>query len=264
MDKKLPPVFAAMWGGVLREATHGLFPPIGIPLGSLELFRATINRAVLPPNLAPLHKQIDASAAFHIMKSEGVPLAPVPRAEIALELLNADDRSARRLILESRADDIADDCVSVMEGFTVTGTRAEWADFVLKGVQSLRDGHVEAAQALFSVIVTTAVGLIDFGDDSAWKAARRSGVGKERKYELDSAPEELGELPGWEYWVAAPLWHAYPSADFGEGAELRDRWSRNASVHAVSRVHYNLANTVISMMFATTVLDFLTLWKGDD
>lgn len=211
-----------------------------------------LNRAFLPPNLRPLHDRIDASEVFDLIRSEGLPLAPIPRAEVALELIEAGDRSQRREILEQRASDIARDCRAVLAEVEELSYLAECA---IEGIDALEVGYTRSAQALFTVLATTIVDRIDFEGDRAWEAARR--VKRSMKLELEQVPEVLDDLPGYMFWVAAPMWHAYPSAAFGEGAELPDRWARNASTHAVSDAHYNLANCVTAMMFVTSLLDLV-------
>ena len=84
--------------GSLRQQHRELFKlataqpvlPKSITAGfNLARFQTILNLAFLPPNLRPLHEQIDAFDAMEIMGSEGIPLSPVPRADIALELLEA-------------------------------------------------------------------------------------------------------------------------------------------------------------------------------
>lgn len=215
-------------------------------------WRASVNRALLPPNLLPLHDRIDAGEVFDLIRSDGLPLAPVPRAEVALELIEADDRLHRRAILERRAVDIAEDCKAVI---AQVSDRSYLAECALEGIEAQYAGFTRSAQALFTVIATTIVDRIDIDSDASWSAARRRKGSSTT--ELERVPDELGDLPGYMFWVAAPLWHAYPSAPFGKGAELPDRWSRNASTHAVSGVHYNLANSVTAMMFVTALLDLI-------
>lgn len=211
-----------------------------------------LNRAFLPPNLRPLHDRIDASEVFELIRSEGLPLAPIPRAEVALELIEAGDRGQRRRILEQRASDISEDCRAVLAEVEVPSYVTQSA---LEGIDALDAGFARSAQALFTVLATTIVDRIDFEGDPAWIAARR--VKHSMKRELERVPEVLDDLPGYVFWVAAPMWHAYPTAAFGDGAELPDRWARNASTHAVSDVHYNLANCVTAMMFVTALLDLV-------
>ena len=271
MSAERSPWTTGGWVGSLRQQHRELFKlataqpvlPKSITAGfNLARFQTILNLAFLPPNLRPLHEQIDAFDAMEIMGSEGIPLSPVPRADIALELLEAGSRAARREVLAAHAMDIATDCESVLAGLDVEGLRGEWRDFAHDGFESLRAGNLVAAQALFSVLATTLVDHLDLGENTAWRAARRSKVSKAERHELDSPPNALEELPGWEFWVAAPLWHAYPSTDRGE--ELADRWARNASVHSASRVHYNAPNTVVSMMFVTMMLDFIALAPEPD
>lgn len=211
-----------------------------------------LNEAFLPPNLRPLHDRIDASEVFELIRSEGLPLAPIPRAEVALQLIEAGGRIQRREILEQRASDISEDCRAALSEVEDPNYFAQCA---FEGIDALGAGFVRSAQALFTVLATTIVDRIDFEGDPAWSAARR--VERSMKRELEQVPEVLDDLPGYMFWVAAPMWHAYPSAAFGDGAELPDRWARNASTHAVADVHYNLANCVTAMMFVTALLDLV-------
>lgn len=228
--------------------------------GALAGVRDLALQAGLPPNLVPLRHDIDADAVFDLMRDDGIPLAPVPRASIAVELLAAANSYERRAVLDNRSHEIAEDCAEVFEHTS----NNHLAHFAQEGVRALRTGLPSAAQALFTVITSTILDNLGFADDHGWKQALRRidrGADKAPKYELHDMPSELNNLPGYEYWVAAPLWHALPSAQFKKGEELPDRWARHASTHAVSAVHYNVPNCVISMMTVAALLDLIDLYE---
>ena len=255
-EKWTPPVISAFATAIQQQYLEA-FKPLAEQIRPFGFAADGLNRALLPENLQPLHDQIRAGDALAIMRSEGIPLAPVPRAEVALDLLGAEDLAARRAILADRASEIAEDCRGVLAELRHGDQLADLVAYAVEGSAALVGGSPAAAQALFSVIVTTVVENLDLADDEAWKAAMRVKAGEAGRAELVDMPAAMDELAVWEFWVAAPLWHAFPSVDFRSGAQLPDRWSRHASIHDVSSVHYNLENAVIAMMFTTALLYFV-------
>lgn len=244
----------------VRSQIAQVMRPYVLDGGALAGVRDLALQAGLPPNLVPLRHDIDVDAVFDLMRDEGIPLAPVPRASIAVELLAAEGSVGRRAVLDTRSSEIAEDCTEV---FMRTSDNP-LAGFAQEGVEALLSDLPSAAQALFTVITGTIIDNLGFANAPGWKQALRRidrNEDKAPKYELQHMPSELNSLPGYEYWVAAPLWHALPSALFKKGEELPNRWARHASTHAVSAVHYNVPNAVIAMMTVAALLDLLDLYE---
>jgi hypothetical protein len=246
------------WTDMLRGSIAETLTPYFQNSSALEEVRISIIRQGLPPNLRAHQHEIDVVQVFDVMRDEGIPLAPAPRAEVALELLRAPDASARRRTLEHRALEIAEDCSEVFSRHR----QGDLGEFAEQGAEALRRGLPGPAQAMFTATASTVVDRMELGSDPGWRAARRIGP-KELREVSSAPPPELTSLPSYEYWVAAPLWHAFPSAPFDDGAEIPDRWSRNASTHAVSGVHYTVPNAVIAMLFVAALLDFTDLAETD-
>lgn len=202
-----------------------------------------------PENLRPLRGKVELFAVYDVIGYEGLPLVPCPRPGIALELMEAVDARARRAVLEQRAPEIVEDCDGVFAGLQASRHASRYVAFARDAVVAFRGGAHSSAQAMASVLTTTILDEMKKSFDAAWRAARYRGEG-------DEFPEILDEAPPYEFWVLAPLWHAYEQTKAGD---LVDKWGRHSSIHKVSDVHYNVANAVISLMFIAALLDFVDL-----
>ena len=200
-----------------------------------------------PTNIRPLRGEVKLHAVYELLREEGLPLVPAPRPDIVRELVCASDRIERRQVLTERRSDVLEDCAAVFAGVESSDRAGEFAIFALDAVTAFQAGAYRSAQALASAVTTTVLDDLRSTFDEAWKTARYPTGG--------DFPEELDEVPPYEFWVLAPLWHAYESANHGD---LVDKWARHASIHEASEVHYNVPNAVISMMFLSALLDFIS------
>lgn len=221
-----------------------------------EVGRA-IGDAAMPANLRGL-QDVTSIDVFDFLGEFGIPLTPAPRGEIARSLIKAADHEARIAVLECTALDIAEDCEAVFDRLDGDPAVGDYVPFAKEAVAALRQDLPSAAQALFSAIATTVVDRMDFKQDASWMAARRSKVGAAARHDQGKVPNSLGDLPLYEYWAAAAIWHAYVSVDLEKGDELPEHWARHTSVHGLSDVHYRKAFAVVAMLFVATVLDFVS------
>ena len=202
-----------------------------------------------PENLRPLRGKVELFAIYDIIGSEGLPLVPCPRPDVVLELMEAADTRARRTVLEQRAPEVVEDCDDVFVALQDSPHAGRYVAFARDAVVAFRSGAHSSAQAMVSALTTTILDEMKKSFDAAWRAARYRDKG-------DDFPEILDEAPPYEYWILAPLWHAYEKAEAGD---LVDKWGRHSSIHKVSDVHYNVANSVVSLMFLAALLDFIAL-----
>src|SRR5690606_15337845 len=137
------------------------------------------------------------------------------------------------------------DCDEVFAGLQDSRHAGRYVAFARDAVLAFRSGAHSSAQAMVSALTTTILDEMKKSFDAAWKAARFRGEG-------DDFPDILDDAPPYEFWVLAPLWHAYEKAETGD---LVDKWGRHSSIHKVSAVHYNVANSVISLLFLAALLD---------
>ena len=109
----------------------------------------TLDR-LLPSNLRGLWQELDVVASVAL--DEGVPLSWIPRTEIVIALIEADEPIERRRILSERRDDILDDCEAAL-----ASTSHEWSVECRSAIDALREGHFGPAQSHASNILDSIV-----------------------------------------------------------------------------------------------------------
>lgn len=199
----------------------------------------------LPDNWKELVPLADVEAAAAIVRTEGIPLAWVPRAHIVRALLDADMEQQRRQILVDQVDEVLASCRDRLEQVEAA-VLLDMAGFGLSAVAAAETGHVDAAQALAATTLDTAVRAV-------------------MRVKLSTIVKEADETP----FRRRSLLELRPALVFAavaggatrfdpDGKEpIPERFSRHATVHGVSREQYNLANGLIAIMTLTALLSEL-------
>lgn len=195
---------------------------------------------LFPPNLAPIEdlKLEDLSK----LAGEGITVWSVPRTKIAIDLLHAPTRQARRAILGQRWMTILADCAAAAEK-QVGGIYGDQARLVQLAIAAARGGHVEAAQALAS---------------NALETVLQMAYPKPTRVELTShkngRPDALDDLGVAESLVMEAIWVAYrPYHTPAERAALVG-FSRHATTHVAGRPQLNRRNMVQVVMLASALI----------
>lgn len=216
------------------------------PLFDPELLRG-FNRALLPPNLRSYADEIQTYQVHDFLEQEGIPLYLVPRGLIALRLLRAQDRSARRRVLGDCYESIIDDCAAVLEH----ADRAVVGDelgFALDGLGAMRAGHSRSAQAMFTVTLDTLI--YRFYPD---QAARRLITNRKKGADVPDAIDEMGVH---EAMVWLLIWNAHEQFWKHKGDGAPRYYSRHASVHGVSSRQFSKRNCVQVLMLVTSLIGY--------
>ena len=195
-------------------------------------------RRKLPPNW---NDAVDLEQTLDVILKDGIPLVWVPRAEVIVAVLAADDRAARVAVLVDALLDVADDCDAVLaevDHATLSGQ----VPLARRGVTALREGHHEAAQALAVVVTETAV-------------ARALGRDYKKVKEQVLFDPDLVAFTRLRLRAAlAPIAAFYTTWWPSSGDPRPKALSRHVSVHQADEEHYTVANALIAVMLAASVL----------
>jgi len=210
----------------------------------------TLRKAGLLPNWRSV-SHLDLQYVEELLW-DGIPLAIVPRASTVQALLDADNHAARRKLLASRWASITTDCLDALSGLQPT----ELTRMTIKAVDALRDGHVEAAQALAANVIDTALRTELHQDfkKATWLNKAKKGYQKPNV-------EQWAALAAW---VFRPVWAAY--REYYSKANLNGAprmFYRHASAHGVSRTVCNRPNAVTAVMLAVSVVWLVETYGND-
>jgi hypothetical protein len=201
-------------------------------------------RRAFPPNWLGLETE-DIFRAVELMVDFGINVAWVPRQDIILELVSAADATARDVVLIGREAKILhdlDECVDATDHEDVAAP----VDALREAIQTFRDGHPRAAQALTAVALGSAIH--DVLGHSKFADARKSFE------ELDPEP------PIQEFRLTAVLRciaRALQKTDIaGPG------FNRHASAHRISAEQYTRANAIAGLLLVAGLLQELDFWQG--
>lgn len=207
------------------------------------------NIAQLPSNLQECTDKIKTSDFREFAEQEGIPLYAIPQErDIVLKLLEAKDRQERRQILREFCQSLVEDCAAILKQARNTVIN-DLRDFIEDGIAAIRAGHYYAAQALFTVILDTLIS--HFYQD---RETRRKIIGHQRSA---SVPDEIKAMEIRDALVWLPIWHAHEQFWASRGDSIpNDRYSRHASVHAVSVDQYNKENCIQVMMLVASLIAY--------
>ncbi|MFZ2560755.1 hypothetical protein ACTXJM_11225 [Corynebacterium variabile] len=206
-----------------------------------------LKRSLLPPNLRELVDEIDFGDVHAFLREEAIPLYLVPRAQTALRLLRAADRPARRQILNDCFDFLVDDCEVVLKQVSLPDLKTE-VEFAFNGVAALRDGHTQAAQALFTLIFDTLISRLFPDSKVKTKITNCDPKG--------AVPETISRMGSRDVLVWLPVWNAHGQFFPNRGIPVPWEYSRHATVHKVSRKQYRQRNTIQSLMLVTSLIGY--------
>ena len=196
----------------------------------------------LPSNLRSVS---DLDDAARVALDEGLPLAWIPRGEVLEELLASPNQEERVRILEAHADDILDDCESVLQDIA-----QEWGNQCRSAIAAFRHGLEAPAQSHAGNIVDSIIYAV-LGSGGRDKAKQR-------------AQEDYDDLPihvAMENLVLRPLFLGFIRWFPGQGDPIPDHFARHATAHAVGQLGvFSRTNALIAVMLATS----LTVQFWDD
>jgi hypothetical protein len=186
----------------------------------------------LPPNRRGHSVQI--AAARYCIEAEGLPLVWIPRGEVIVELLAADDFSGREAVLLDRRDTILDACEAAAAAVTSTELTPQ-REACLEAIAALRAGLARSAQALAATVTDTCVKRV-------------------YSQHLKSEYAVRGDLPLRKIRTAlavAASERAYQS--FRGKDPVPEAFNRHATVHTVDPKQFTPANALVAVMLATSM-----------
>lgn len=192
----------------------------------------------MPPNW-PHHIKLEV--AQRLVNEFGLPLVWVPGPTVISLLIEAPDADARRAVLLSHADVIVGDlrtCLDDMDGFAEV---EDQVTLIRRAVDAFEAGHVEAGQALATVVLDALV---------------MTYVG--RHAEVPKKVKPLGDDTAFIHLISAaalsPLLLAYESFWPDRGDPIPVAFNRHATVHTSSSIQFTRANALIALMLSTSVV----------
>lgn len=208
-----------------------------------------LKHSFYPSNLRPIDG-LRWEEVQSVVMLDGIALYGVPRTSIAEALIRADGAAKRRNILGRRWKAISADCRAAVEGCE-TETVVSDAHMALKAVEALEQGHTEAAQALSGALLDSMVNTY-FGKDRYLYTPDKNGKRTNSVYD---------EFSVHEYIALAPIWQAWQKFFPDDGLPVPRTFSRNATVHTVSKKQYTRRNAVQSLMIVSSLIYF---FDGED
>lgn len=201
--------------------------------------------SLFPPNWKGV-KHPDIKTIEAILLDEGIPLAWIPSREIVQALFDASSAVERRRIIGKRWKRVVSDCEIVLSEISHPSLECH-QPFVLEIVQTLRAGHVSAAQALATNLLDSM--LRRNFEKQEFKEVTTNKKGGNR-FDLDAYQIRAA-------FTLAPVWRAYAQYWENQGDPIPRTFGRHPSAHAVSRTQYSRINTVIALMLVTSLLKLL-------
>ena len=211
----------------------------------LQAFR----RNLLPPNLRSYAEEVSAAEIYDFLEEEAIPLYLVPRGSIAVRLLRATDRRARRQVLSDRYEALIEDCEAALAESDHPAVQEEVA-FIREGIGAMRAGYPPPAQALFTVVLDTLI-LRTQPDRSA-----RSEITNHKKG--TDVPGLIDSMGVHAAFVWLPIWNAHEVFWKDNGDQVPHYYTRHASVHGVSKRQFNKRNCIQSLMLVTSLVGYIS------
>lgn len=209
--------------------------------------RGALNRRLLPPNLRSVADQVNSPDVWKFLVEEGIPLYRVPRASVAMRLLQAPTHAARRRVLTTHARQIVDDCDETLATCTSADLRT-FVEFAQDGLLAVNAGAYRSAQAAFTVTLDTLITELvpDLKE-------RRILTKKKRGADI---PDVIDEMDVHSAFVWLAVWNGHREFWVTKGDQIPYVYSRHATVHAVSRRQYSKRNCVQSLMLLTSLISW--------
>lgn len=240
---------AARWSSMVEPLLTNLQTRLAPILGPLFDALGEALDALLPPNLDPIRDQVNTADVYHFVRDRGIPLWLVPRADLALALLNAPSPDGPWQVLDVRADEFLDDCDQVLDSCT-DRTWTDLAGYTRQAVAAARAGHHEAGQALAASVL-----------DTLWNRWIPSAQERGDWQRHDASGEPPPQITDAEavamLYALLPAWRAYKSYWTSRGDPIPGVFARHATAHGVSPTQYTKANCVQGCMVVVSMLGFL-------
>jgi hypothetical protein len=201
-------------------------------------------RAGAPPNWQFEDDWPRLSAIADVVEGEGIPLAGVPRGDIVLALVHAEEIEATRGILADREADILQDCFSCLDD-TDCVELAEFVENAREAVGAFEAGYPRAAQALAAVVLDAALRFLFAAPDFSY-----GGVRRHLTEVWDNA--SLGEMRSALVLAAIP--GALERFWAHRGDSVPVRFNRHASAHTLHAAQYTRTNALVAIMTITSLL----------
>lgn len=220
---------ADLLAGITKRAMLTL-PGIDVP-GLL----AGIDRW-LPVNLRSV---VAVEVVATISLDEGIPLSWVPRTEIVLLLIEADNLDMRLRILTDHRGEILDDCEEVL-----TPIQHEWAVQCRSAIAAMRAGLDGPAQSHASNTIDSIV-LALYGRNGREQAKNRA------RTDFDDLPLQLAA----ENLTLRPLFRAFAVWYPNTGNDPPIHFARHATSHAVGHAGvFAPTSALIAVMLTTSLI----------
>ena len=234
---------------VIGEAIENLLGSVNktIPLEAFNLSKGAPKK--FPENLIEVGNSLTAEQALKMAKRDGIPLYGVPGKSVIHELVEAGSRVSRRKMLVKYQKSIFEDCKTVLNKIS-SEYALEKKFFILAGLNAIENGHVEAAQALFT-------NTLDTVHQNFWGLDRQSRTAISNHAEGDELPQVIKNMDFLDILVFAPIWNSHMKFFGHAGEEPPAEYSRHASVHGVSRRQYKLENCIQALMLVTSLLVYV-------
>jgi hypothetical protein len=171
----------------------------------------------------------------------GWPIVWVPRSQIVVELMNAEDDDARSAVIVSHTDEILDDCEAALRSIDNKELQC-LCSLATEAAAAARQNLPGAAQA-------AATSVVDSAYIAHWKLKSRALQ--------QTTVEELGGIPISMFLQGlclAILGCVFATFYPDRGDPVPDAYNRHASVHTVSDVQYTESNAIRAIMTATLVI----------
>jgi hypothetical protein len=123
--------------------------------------------------------------------------------------------------------------------------------FALDVVRALRDGHVNAAQALAANLLDSLMRK-HFDNASRVKLTKNDFKKKGVKFNLEDYKIRVA-------FTFAPVWYAHAKYRVEDGDPIPRTFGRHSSAHGVSRAQYSRINAIYGLMLVTSALKFFDI-----
>jgi len=130
----------------IRANMERTLRPIWSSLSGIAETVDRIFREAYPPNW-PTELELDWEKFEQISETEGIPIFYVPRAEVVIKILDADDFKDRMSIINDHSKDIGQDCLDALS-LSVNEQLKDRTLLARKAARAFLEGHYEAAQTL--------------------------------------------------------------------------------------------------------------------
>lgn len=205
-------------------------------------------------------------------RSEGLPLAWVPRSEIIVELDGCADDQARLHVLESRRGLILQDCEDTLGECT-----DEWVidgvTLARRALEAIRAGHDEAGMALAVALgeplaawaaTPRAMAFLSEEDRADWEKKRSKSKYPWAQIEIDRVGN--GNVEPWDFTyqvLIAPIPRFFTPWWPDKGTPPPKGLSRQVVAHQPTLAHFSTTNALLAVMLVTSILRQQQDWSDE-